>query len=374
MRILVVSYEFPPLGGGGASVCHFLARELVAAGHRIDLVTMGFKGLDKYEVIDGIHVYRVPCLRKQEAVCHTYEMVSFALAAIPKVVSLARKNRYDINHTHFIFPSSLTSYWVKKFTGLPYIVTAHGSDVQGYNPDRFQWEHRLFKPLWRLLVRNAACLASPSRSLKRLILSHRPSTSVTVIPNAIDVGLFKPRPESRKKIILMVSRLLPRKGFQYVLQALDGLQTDFETVVVGDGPYADALKVLAAEKKLNVRFTGWIEKDSQALQQLYSSASIFALPSEIENFPIALVEAMASGMAILTSTTGGCPEVVGNAALLVDPGDVVQIRKKLTRLMKYKSIRSELGAQARKRVEEKFTWPVVARQYEALFKSKVRND
>ncbi|MBU0755207.1 MAG: glycosyltransferase family 4 protein, partial [Planctomycetes bacterium] len=333
MRILVLNYEFPPLGGGGASVCHFLARELVARGHELDLVTMGFKGLPKHEVIDGIGVHRVPCLRRQEAVCQTHEMITYAFSALPTAVRLVRKKKYDINHTHFIYPSALTSYLLRKITGLPYIVTSHGSDVQGYNPDRFQWEHRLFKPIWTVLVRNALAIGSPSQSLKNLILSHRPETPVTVIPNAIDTTFFKPEPGPKGKIILMVSRLLPRKGFQYVLEALAGMETDFKAVIVGDGPYADTLKNLAAARGLNVRFTGWIEKDSQELKNLYDEASIFALPSDIENFPIALVEAMASGMAVLTSDAGGCPEVVGDAALVVPPRNVDRIRESLARLI-----------------------------------------
>lgn len=366
MRILVINYEFPPLGGGAGSVCYYLARELVERGAELDVVTMGFRGLRKFEVIDGINVYRVPCLRSKEAICHTHEMISYALSAIPAAIRLIRRNKYDVNHTHFIFPSSLTSYVLKKFTGLPYIVTSHGSDVPGYNPDRFKIEHKFLRPFWKAFVKNASAITSPSQSLKDLILSHYGGTPVEVIPNAIDGSVF--RPKQKKKTILMVSRLLPRKGFQFVLEALAGVDTDYTVVVVGDGPYAGHLKNLAREKELNVRFPGWLDNNSAELRELYETSSIFALPSEMENFSIALVEAMASGMAVLTSDAGGCPEVVGDAALSVKPGDVAAIRENLTRLMGDDGLREELGRAARKRVEENFTWPVVTRKYEEVFK------
>jgi len=367
LRLLVLNYEFPPLGGGAASVCHFLAREMVTLGHEVDLVTMGFRKLPREEVVDGIRVFRVPCFRRSEAICSTHEMISYALSALPTALSLARKNRYDLNHTHFIFPSAFTSCLLRKVTGLPYIVTAHGSDVQGYNPDRFKLEHRLFRPIWMHIVKNAARIVSPSRSLKEMILAQCDRTPVDVVPNAIDPSLFAPG--EKRKVVLMVSRLLPRKGFQYVLEALSGLSTDFETVIVGDGPYEGALKEMAGRMGLRVRFMGWIEKDSKVLRELYATSSVFALPSEAENFPIALVEAMASGMAILTTTAGGCPEVVGDAALLARPRDVADMREKLGRLLSDAALRQDLGRRARQRVKEHFTWPSVARQYEAVFQN-----
>jgi glycosyltransferase involved in cell wall biosynthesis len=364
LRILTINYEFPPLGGGASPICFHLARELVRKGHEVDVVTMHFRGLERSEVIDGVGVYRVPCLRKTESVCQTYEMVSFAISAVPVAIRLAKKKRYDLNHTHFIFPSALTSYVVKKVTGLPYVVTAHGSDVPGYNPDRFQIEHKLFKPLWTKLARNANALTSPSESLRSLILSHDDKRPVEVVPNAIDTSLFLPGPKERR--ILMVSRLLPRKGFQYVLEALAGIESDFEVVIVGDGPFKPDLEALVRQKNLNVRFTGWLDNTSEELRALYATSAIFALPSQMENFSIALVEAMSSGAAVLTSDAGGCPEVVGDAALLTPFGDVNATREKLKRLIEDETLRKELGKKALTRVEQ-FSWPTVTRRYEEVF-------
>ncbi len=362
----MLSYEFPPLGGGGASVCYNLSKELVRSGHRVDIVTMGFKGLKRFETNGGIRIYRVPCLRKKAEICHTHEMLSYCIISIPLLVNLARKNGYTINHTHFIFPTGLISYLLKKITGLPYIITSHGSDVQGYNPDRFKIQHKLLRPLWKMIVKNSKAIVSPSESLKSLMLKNCEDKPIKVIPNAVDISSFKPKP--KKKNILMVSRLLRRKGFQFVLEALGEIEGDFTATIVGDGFYADALKKLAHEKKINVRFLGWLDNKSAELRELYETSSIFVLPSEMENFSIALVEAMASGMAIITSDAGGCLEVVGDAALPVKPRDVRDIKEKLKLLIEDESLRKELGRRARRRVEENFTWQIVAHDYEELYR------
>ena len=166
----MLNYEFPPLGGGASPVCYGLSKELVKLGYGVDVITMGFKGLKKYEVVDGINVYRVPCLRSKKEICHTYEMLTYVVSAIPKALQLIRQKKYDINHTHFIIPTGVVSYILKKLTCLRYIITSHGSDVQGYNPDRFKLQHKLIKPLWTRIVANADVIVSPS---KPTILTNR---------------------------------------------------------------------------------------------------------------------------------------------------------------------------------------------------------
>ena len=119
---------------------------------------------------------------------------------------------------------------------------------------------------------------------------------------------------------------------------------------------------------MEVKFWGWLDQRSPRFRQLYESSAIFAFPSEAENFPSVLLEAMSAGMAIVTSTAGGCPEVVGSAGLLVEPGNVQQIRQALLRLMEDKSLRQELSAKALERVS-RFTWSHIAAEYVARYEA-----
>jgi len=172
----------------------------------------------------------------------------------------------------------------------------------------------------------------------------------------------------KKKDILLCSRLLGRKGFQYALEAIG--QTDFigKVHVVGDGPMLGELKKIAAGMDATVQFWGWLDKEDPRFRQLYEESGIFIFPSEAENFPMVLLEAMAAGMAIITSTAGGCPEVVGESALLVKPRDSQEIRDQLQKLLKDDSLYAQLGDSAQRRVEQ-FRWTAVAKKYAACYQN-----
>jgi glycosyltransferase involved in cell wall biosynthesis len=367
VRILTLNYEFPPIGGGGSPVSFELGRELVAQGHEVDVVTMGFDGLPAREVVQGIDVYRVPCLRKRRELCKTHEMASFVLAALPTVARLTASRRYDVNHTHFLVPTGLLARLLKGWNGLPFVVTVHGSDVPGYNPDRFGLQHRLVGPLWKWILNAADQVISPSRFLRDLVHQRSPGQPVSIIPNGFRYERFcADRPKDRR--ILLVSRMLPRKGVQYLLAALPQLDLrGFEVDIVGDGPYLATLRRMAEELRLPVRFWGWLDNASSELRGLYERASIFAFTSEAENFPTVLLEAMAAGQAIVTSNGTGCPEVVGDAALLVPPRRPDRLAEALGRLVQDDALRARLGAGARARVEQEFGWPSIARRHVDLY-------
>jgi glycosyltransferase involved in cell wall biosynthesis len=367
VRILTLNYEFPPLGGGASPVSYELGRELVRQGHHVDLVTMGFEGLPARDVVEGINVYRVRCLRKHREVCKTHEMASFVLGALPTVGKLVAEHAYDVNHTHFIMPTGLLARLLKFNARLPLVVTMHGSDVPGYNPDRFALQHRVLRPMWNWILQGVDHLISPSRFLQGLVSKHAAELPITIIPNGFRYERFRADcPKERR--ILVVSRMLPRKGVQYLLAALPDLDLrDFEVDVVGDGPYLPTLKQMAAELRLPVKFWGWLDNDSPQLTQLYERSSIFAFTSEAENFPTVLLEAMAAGQAIVTCNGTGCPEVVGADALLVPPRRADQLREALRCLIENEQLRAELGQRARARVEQEFGWRGIARRHVELY-------
>jgi glycosyltransferase involved in cell wall biosynthesis len=362
MRILMTSYEFPPIGGGGAAVVAGLSRELAASGHDVDLVTMSFQDHPRTELVDGVHVYRVPCLRKAKHSCTTPEAFSYLAGAMPTIHRLLTKHRYDIGHAHFILPDGLLAWQARRYSGLPYVITAHGSDVPGYNPHRLRAAHQVVKPVWKAIVNGASRIVCPSEILEQLVLAQRPDAHKTVvIPNGLEIGPYTPRPLSQR--VLMVTRMLERKGVQYVLEAISESPVPAEVNLVGDGPYLPELRRRAEALRSPARFWGWLDNRSPELRQIYESSGIFVLPSEAENFPIVLLEAMAAGLAIITTEGTGCAEVVGDAGLLVPVRDPRAIARALKRLVDDPELRQNLGLAARRRIEDNFTWRAVARRY-----------
>ena len=362
MRILMTSYEFPPIGGGGSAVVAGLSRMLVASGHEVDLVTMSFRGCPNEEEVAGVRVHRVPCLRRSKSNCTAPEALTYVAGALPVIRRLLARNHYDVLHAHFILPDGLLAWRVWRETGLPYVITAHGTDVPGYNQHRLRLAHQLVRPLWKRVVAGASRIISPSEILEQLVIAQRPGPAKTlVIPNGLEVGEYAPRPQGSR--ILVVTRMLERKGVQYVLDALAQSPVEPEVHIVGDGPYLPELRRKAAALGSTAKFWGWLDNRSPQLHELYQSSGIFVFPSEAENFPIVLLEAMAAGLAIITSEGTGCAEVVGDAGLLVPVRDPKAISRALARLIENPELRRSLGAAARRRIEENFTWASVTRRY-----------
>jgi len=358
LKILMLNYEYPPLGGGAAPVTKFLAEELVHQGHSVDVVTMGYKGLPEDEILNGVRIYRVPSLRKKIEMCTFHEMLTYCISASFFLPALFKENDYDINHTHFIIPTGfVSSLFYKK---VPYIITAHGSDVPGYNPDRFNFLHILIKPFSTFILNRARCITSPSGHLKGEIQKNFGNRKIAVVPYGISADAYLPGKKENK--ILTASRLFERKGIQYVIEAMTEIE-GCEYIICGEGPYRPQLEKQIERLNLGhkVKLRGHLNPDR--LKKEYESAAIFVLPSASENFPVVLMEAMAAGCAIITSETTGCAEVVGDTALLVQPKDTKGIQKALLSLLQDQDLILDLGTRGRARVEREFTWKRVAEKY-----------
>jgi glycosyltransferase involved in cell wall biosynthesis len=377
VRILMLNYEFPPIGGGGATSTFNLTRNVVRLGHRVDVVTMGYRGAPAHETLDGVEVYRVPSFRLRKDVCHTREMLTYVLSGVLHASRLARSRSYDINNTHFVFPTGPIGYGVRRVAGLPYVLTARGSDVPGHNPNRFRLDHRMLYPLWRQIVRDADAVSAVSNDLKRKINRLLPGLPVTVIPNGVSPIGESPGSASdtvpcgeRARRLLVVTRLHEFKGIQYLLQAVGDERLDYEVHIVGDGPYRGRLERLAAELNVRAHFWGWLDRDQGGLLDLYRRCGIFVFPSEREGAPAALLEAMSQGLAVVAANSAGAPEVVGEAGLLVAPRNPSEIARALTRLAEPGAM-TDYGRRGRERVFAHFSWPDLAERYVALYRTVI---
>lgn len=361
MKLLVLNYEYPPLGGGAAPVCRQLCELYARRGHEVEVVTMGFRGLPAKELLNGVHVTRVLSLRSKQATCETHEMLSYVISALPRVVWRLCTRRYDALHVHFVIPTGLLAWLATRLRRTPYVLTAHGSDVPGYNPDRFGKEHGFTTPLLRRILDGAFAITAPSIFLGGLIRERCGDYDVAHIPNGICIDQIPPA--DKEDIILMTGRLLRRKGFHTVLEAMRGVETTYEVHIVGDGPERVALESLAGELAAKVVFHGWLPNAAPELQSLYARARIFCLPSSRENASISLLEGMLAGAAVITSNVSGCPETIGDAGLTVPPDDPAALREVLLPLMADPEACAALGAKARARVLSHFDWEEIADRY-----------
>ena len=365
MRILVLNYEYPPIGGGGAPASREIARGYVQKGHVVHVVSARFGELPFEELVDGMRVYRLPCLPSRKELSHPREHLSFVVAAMRFLRRHLKYHAYDVCHAHFLLPTGLVALYLRRQFGLPYLITAHGSDIPGYNVDRFKLLHRFTPPLLRRICDSAVQIVAPSDYVIGLLgdnIQRYPEGKVIKIPNGIDLDQFVPL--RKENIILATGRFLPRKGFQHLIRAVSDVDLGFEVHICGDGPMRAQLQQLAARSRTRIIFHGWVDASSFSYRQLLASASIFVLPSTCENASISLLEGMSAGCAMVTSNVSGCPETVAACGVLIDPTDTAALTTTLIALTRDSGLRERLQTSARQRVAQVFAWDRIAQAYE----------
>ena len=366
MKILSLTYEYLPIGGGGSRVAAAINEEMVRLGDQVAVLTSAMKGLPAEETVNGVVIHRTACVRRHSHYTTAAELVTTLLPAYRRGAKLIRADRPDVIYTHFILPSGLLAWALSRRFRIPYVLTAHGSDVPGYNPDRFGLLHWLLRPVWRRILRAAAAVTSPSRFLARLMHVQGCPVPVQVLPNGHRP--MQPFGEQRRNRILVVARMFPRKGIQHFIDAVSGMDNDWEMIIAGDGPYRGELEARARRVAPKVRFVGFVSPET--LRILYESSRILVFPSIQENFPMVLLEAMDAGCAIVTTDAEGCAEVVGDAGIVVPKGNPKGIRDALERLVGDPDLVGKLSARGQARAAT-LTWPRIVPQYREVLNSAI---
>ncbi len=377
MRILMLNYEFPPVGGGGGYVTYYLAKNMARQGHEVYLITSQFKGLPKDEEVDGFFVHRVPVLRKRADICQVYEMFSYIVSAGFYSLKFAKEFHPDVVQVFFGIPSGPVGWMLKKVYGLPYVVFLGGRDVPRPNPDPnyYRLLYGILAPAIKSIWRHATRVVACSDGLRNLALKFAPNAQISVIPDGIDLKKFRPvRREVEPGVvrILTIGRLIPRKGIQFLIRslpnAIKNANRNFEVEIVGDGPYRKELVQLAAELKVShkLNFVGTVPYEHLATS--YQEADIFVLCSLAEGMPLVVLEAMASGLPIVASSVQGIEDLVAANGYLFKPGDWYSLATKLVSLINDGQKRIKMGRESIRRVQ-KYDWENIANAYLNIYES-----
>ena len=330
MNILVLNYEYPPRGGGAASVCRNLTEEMAKTGQRVTVVTMGFRGLPGYEKTGGgVEIYRLACMRKRQFASMPWEQYAYILRSKRFLREHLKRNAYDVCHTHFVIPTGPVAFWAKKQFCLPYLITAHGSDVEDYN--RKCWiraAHVVLRPFWRKIVREAHAAAAPSRYLLHLMERRVRDARLVLVPNGLELEKFSADPERKTDRILLMGRMQASKNIQTVLTAISMIPEetwgDWHADLLGDGPYRQELERLTKELGIadRVSFHGWIGNETREHMEYMGRAAIYISASLFENCPMSVLEAIASGCSPLLSDIEGHRQLLeGNGEAFFFPAD-----------------------------------------------------
>lgn len=364
MNILAISHEFPPIGGGGSNAALELTRRFTASGHTVTLITSNYKNMASCEQINGVNVNRVDSLRKRAEQCSFKEMLSFIFKAYPVAKKLCKNHKFDVCFIFFGIPSGPIGYLLKKRFKIPYVIRFGGGDIPGFQ-ERFTKIYKLIGPAIKLIWKNADKRVANSEGLKELAYEFCDKYPFDIITNGVDTGSYVPgeKKEDGPLRVLFVSRLIERKGLQYVIPQLKNL--DVTLTVVGDGPYrqelVDTSLIYKVDHKIN--FVG--QKNKDEIAQYYADADLFILPSAKEGMPNVVLEAMAAGLPIIMTPCQGSKELISD-----DNGFVVskeQFGDCISTLDKDRQLLRTMGENSRRKAEEKFSWDSTAAAYMKMF-------
>lgn len=385
-KILLINYDYPPMGGGSGKALAFLLREF-ASRHpdlEIDAVVAGMGAGKVLDLAPGIRLHQID-IGKTDSIHHqsTLELLRFTTRATRKARELMDARAFDLMHCFFAVPTGWIGWRARK--RLPYIISLRGSDVPGFNP-RFQTAYIALKPVVRRVCGAAAAVVANSAGLRDLAAQTLPGMEIQVIPNGIDLPDPAParsaRPGPLK--VLFVGRLIPRKGIDHLLRgfAAYALRTrpgspaapaSPRLAIAGSGPQREELQALAQRLEIagQVDFLGAVPPEDMGA--LYRAADAFVLPSLEEGMSNALLEAVAYGLPVIVTDTGGTAELVGGNGHVVPRGDGAAIGRALMDLEDDPARRSAMAAGSRESAA-RFSWQAAAARYADLFRTLAARD
>lgn len=373
MRILILNYEYPPLGGGAGNAMYHILKEFTH--HKdliIDVITSSTGSFQKESFSDEITVYKLGIGKnsKRYHVQSQKDLLIYSWKAFCFARKLKKKYSYQLIHAFFGIPSG----FIASLLHIPFIVSLRGTDVPFYNERFWILDRLIFKGLSKYWIwKKAKTVIVNSKGLHELAKRTAPGITTDLIPNGVDLREFRPRPNlSNNKDLQIISnsRLITRKGITYLI---DGFEKHYiehpnsNVFLIGDGALKRELQkqVQRAGLEKCVHFVGIIPH--KEVPKYYEQSDVFVLPSLNEGMSNSLLEAMASGLAIITTDTGGTAELVNyRNGIIIQKRNASDIAKALNKLSEDRTILLKMKCASREKVKS-MSWDKVALQYKQIY-------
>jgi glycosyltransferase involved in cell wall biosynthesis len=312
MKILVIIYEYPPVGGGGGRIAADLCRVLARRGHDLRVLTSRVGALPAHERSDGVAVLRRFAFRQRADRCTIPEMAGYVLAQLPSACALAAGWRPDVLHAHFAVPSGAVTLPAAWLTRTPYVLTAHLGDVPGGVPDQtdrvFRWIKPLTVPIWK----RAAAVTAVSDYTRDLVVAAY-GVPVETIRNGVDLARVVPSPREphNPPQLVWVGRCNAQKNLGFLAEWLHrAADCAWHMHVIGDGDERPALVARVRDLGLSeqVTFHGWLHE--KQVNELLRRSDILLLPSLSEGLSLVGINSLAHGLAVIASRIPGNADLV----------------------------------------------------------------
>ena len=376
MRIGIVCY--PTFGGSGV-VATELGKELAFKGHDVHFITYDLPvRFDHF--LSNLHYHEV---RVSDYPLFDYQPYELVLAS--RIVDVVKHEGLDLMHVHYAIPHASAAFMAReilKSQGLyiPFITTLHGTDITLVGKDAS------FEPVITFAINQSDAVTAVSESLRADTFEHFGVTrEVEVIPNFIDLGRYegcvtdgviKAFAPNGEKILFHASNFRPVKRVEDVVRVFSKIKEEIpcKLLLAGDGPERSKIEALCRELGTcaDVHFLGKVKN----IEEVYSVADAFLLPSETESFGLAALEAMASGVPVISTNTGGIPEINihGETGYLSNVGDVDDMATNALKLLNNRELMTQFKRNSLERAKvfsKSNVIPTYERLYESVLESAV---
>ncbi len=385
-KVCFITPEYWPLTGGTGAYVYYLSNELMKNGYQICIATGSNQTVD-VKVNEQLQVFfqKIP---------KTPIIKSFMLAGSSYRKLNSVKDQLNVDITHPQLPLT-PSFAVPPNFGKTLLCTVHSTwkgEAEAIRREpfsrlnanekflvSFNWFLRFFEE--RMLSRAKRIIAVSNFTKWELTNYYKiPENKIRVIHNGVDINKFKPAADKCKVkeelgfnpddlAIVSVGRLYARKGLFTLIESMPAVIKRFKNakfIISGKGQSDEMKKLLSHAEKLgiknNIIFTGYYP--DKKLPKLYQAADVFAFSTFYEHHPFAVLESLATGLPVVTTTVGGIPETIesGKNGFLVEPFNQKQMSERILYLLEHPSEAAEMGALARRTVEERFDWRIIVKK------------
>ena len=374
MKIAMIGHKrIPSREGGIEIVVEELASKMVAEGHEVYAynraghhVAGADNDVNVGKEYKGIHIITVPTSEKKSLNATIYSVLATLHAVF---------HHYDVIHFHASGPCAML--WLPHFLGIHTVATIHGIDSQRAKWGGFATRYLEFGE--KCAAKYADELIVLSEGNKQFF-KEKYGREATLIPNGIGKPEILEAQEITEKFglkkdeyILFLARIVPEKGLHYLIKAYKQINTDKKLVIVGgtshSNDYVSKIKRAAREDE-RIMLLGF--QQGKVLEELYSNAYLYVLPSDVEGMPISLLEAMSYGNCCLVSDINETAGVVADKGITFKKGDVDDLKEKLIQLLDDKREVHSYKSQAAEYVLSKYNWDDVVAKTINLYKCGVK--
>ena len=401
MKVGLLSYRSNPYSGGQGIYIKHLSKALKNLGHEVSVLS----GPPYPELDSGVNLIKIPSLGLFESgerlkafrlrflwsPIDLYEWITVMTGGFPEPYTygkrvLKRLKENNLKLDVLLDNQSLSGSLLEIQTHYPLAVTIHHPITKDHKleiQNAINWKERLSSSRWHNFLpmqkkvapqlKNIICVSQPSKEdvISEFKVDEK---KITVIPNGIDIGIFKPSSIKKSlsfRIVTTASADIPLKGLRHLILALPRVIRQFpltSLTVIGKSPEKSNLKKLIDDLDLEDKITFRSGISEKEIVKTYHDSDIAVIPSLYEGFGFGAGEAMACGVPLISTDSGGLKQVIGDAALKIKPGSVNEIEEGILQLFTEEKMRQELAEKGRERMEKFFDWKIAASAYIELIK------